>query len=123
MRKEKLASLKKELLARRETLAVGLKRSTEELLDSEDLLQADSVDQAAADTNRGIAVQMRNRERIILRELDEALRKIENGTFGECDRCGEDISEPRLQANPSTKLCINCKAELESEGQRFPGRF
>ncbi len=122
MRKEKLERLKKELMARRETIAVGLRRSTEEWIDSEDLIQADAVDQASADTDRGIAVQIRNRDRVILREVDEALRRIENGTFGDCDRCGEEISEPRLKANPSTTLCINCKAELESEGQRFSSR-
>ena len=61
-------------------------------------------------------------DRVILREVDEALRRIENGTFGECERCGDDISEPRLKANPSTTLCIGCKAELESEGQRFSSR-
>ena len=122
MRKEKLTRLKNDLIARRETIAVGLRRSTEEWIDSEDLIQADSVDQASADTDRGIAVQIRNRDRVILREIDEALRRIESGNFGECERCEEDISEPRLKANPSTTLCINCKAELESEGQRFSGR-
>jgi len=122
LRKEKLERLKTELLSRRESIAVGLRRSTEEWIDSEDLIQADSVDQASADTDRGIAVQMRNRDRVILREVEQALRRIENGTFGECERCGEDISEPRLKANPSTTLCINCKAELESEEQRFTNR-
>ena len=122
MRKEKLERIKSGLLSRRDAIAVGLRRSTEEWIDSEDLIQADSVDQAAADTDRGIAVQMRNRDRVILREVDEALRRIENGTFGECERCGDDISEPRLKANPSTTLCIGCKAELESEGQRFSSR-
>ena len=80
MRKEKLERIKSELLSRRDAIAVGLRRSTEEWIDSEDLIQADSVDQAAADTDRGIAVQMRNRDRVILREVDEALRRIENGT-------------------------------------------
>jgi DnaK suppressor protein len=122
MCKEKLEKLKTELLARRESIAVGLRRSTEEWIDSDDLIQADSVDQASADTDRGIAVQMRNRDRVIQREVDQALRRIENGTFGECERCGDEISEPRLKANPSTTLCINCKAALESEGQRFSGR-
>ena len=122
MRKEKLNGLKAELMARRDSLAVGLRKSTEEWIDSEDLIQADSVDQAAADTDRGIAVQMRNRDRTILREINEALRRIESGFFGDCERCDEEISEQRLKANPSTTLCINCKAELESEGQRFTGR-
>jgi DnaK suppressor protein len=122
LRKEKLARLKKELSQRRETLAVGLRRSTEEWIDSEDLIQADSVDQASADTDRGIAVQMRNRDRVVLRQIDEALRRIESGHFGECDECSDEISEARLLANPSSTLCIVCQSELESENQRFSNR-
>lgn len=122
LRKEKLARLKKELSHRRETLAVGLRRSTEEWIDSEDLIQADSVDQASADTDRGIAVQMRNRDRTVLRQIDEALRRIESGQFGECVDCGDEIQEARLVANPSSTLCIICQSELESENQRFTAR-
>jgi DnaK suppressor protein len=122
LRKEKLARLKKELSSRRETLAVGLRRSTEEWIESDDLIQADSVDQASADTDRGIAVQIRNRDRAVLRRIDEALRRIESGHFGACEQCGDEISEARLLANPSSTLCIVCQSELESENQRFSGR-
>lgn len=101
---------------------MGLRRSTEEWIDSEDLIQADSVDQASADTDRGIAVQMRNRDRTVLRQIDEALRRIESGQFGECVDCGDEIQEARLVANPSSTLCIICQSELESENQRFTAR-
>ncbi len=101
---------------------MGLRRSTEEWIDSEDLIQADSVDQASADTDRGIAVQMRNRDRSVLRQIDEALRRIESGQFGECVDCGDEIQEARLVANPSSTLCIICQSELESENQRFTAR-
>ncbi|MFN7685573.1 MAG: TraR/DksA family transcriptional regulator [Oligoflexia bacterium] len=114
--------MKKELSSRRETLAVGLRRSTEEWIESDDLIQADSVDQASADTDRGIAVQIRNRDRAVLRRIDEALRRIESGHFGACEQCGDEISEARLLANPSSTLCIVCQSELESENQRFSGR-
>jgi DnaK suppressor protein len=122
IRKEKLSRLTKELTQRREAIAVGLRRSTEEWIDSEDLMQADSVDQASADTDRGIAVQMRNRDRMVLRQIDEALRRIESGQFGLCVQCDEEISEARLLANPSSTLCIVCQSELESENQRFSNR-
>ena len=122
IRKEKLTRLQKELSQRRQQLAVGLRRSTEEWIDSEDLMQADSLDQASADTDRGIAVQMRNRDRTVLRQIDEALRRIESGHFGECEQCEEEISEARLLANPASTLCIVCQSELESENQRFSAR-
>jgi DnaK suppressor protein len=65
---------------------------------------------------------MKNRDRDVLWQIDEALKRIDEGSFGECERCDEPISEARLKANPSTTLCIDCKAELESEEHRFLGR-
>jgi DnaK suppressor protein len=88
----------------------------------EEINFTDAVDQASQDTDRGIAVQIQNRERMILAQIDEALRRIEAGVFGSCESCGEDISEARLRAQPSTTLCIDCKAEIESQRQKYPGR-
>jgi DnaK suppressor protein len=66
---------------------------------------------------------MKNRNVATLLEMTEALRRIDRGSFGECERCGEEISEARIRASLLTTLCIDCKAELESEsGHRVPGR-
>ena len=121
LRKEKLENFRKVLLERREFLAADLEKATEKMIDEEPFF-ADSVDQAAADTDRGLIVQMKNRERYGLEEIDLALNRIENGTFGICESCSEQISEARMKASPATTLCIDCKAELESEQNRFPGR-
>jgi DnaK suppressor protein len=43
------------------------------------------------------------------------LERVENGTFGICEKCGEDISDERLKARPVTTLCIDCKAEQENQ--------
>jgi DnaK suppressor protein len=117
--REKLDSFKHQLLSRRELLAREITQGTAEMIDNEPFF-ADSVDQAAADTDRGLAVQMKNRERSLLSEIDLALRRIESGVFGECESCADEIGEQRMKANPSTTLCIACKAELESERGRFP---
>lgn len=117
--REKLDSYKEQLMTRRQILAQEIRQGTADLIE-EDPFHADSVDQAAADTDRGLAVQMKNRERSLLSEIDLALRRIESGTFGECESCGEEVGELRMKANPSTTLCIACKAELESERGRFP---
>ncbi len=122
LRKEKLESFKKHLSSRRDLLAEELKQSTADLINDE-VSYTDSIDQASAETDKSLTVQMKNRDRDILWQLDEALRRIDAGTFGECERCGESIAEARLKANPSTTLCIDCKAELESEEHRFPGRM
>ena len=122
LRKEKLESFKKHLSVRRESLALELKRATAELINDE-VSYTDAIDQASAETDKSLTVQMKNRDHDILWQLDEALRRIDSGTFGECERCSESISEARLKASPSTTLCIDCKAELESEEHRFPGRM
>ncbi len=115
------SSIKNELLARRDTLARDLALATAEMLD-EELNFTDSVDQAAQDTDRGLIVQMKNRDRGLLVQIDEALRRMDSGIFGECDSCGESITEARLRVAPATTLCIDCKAELESRQAKYPGR-
>ncbi len=121
LRKEKLESYRKQLTARRETLSAGLRVATAEIINS-DSNAADSIDQACADVDKSFAMQLRHRERATLNQINEALRRIEAGEFGECERCGESIAEARIKAFPFTTLCIDCKAELESEEHRFPGR-
>lgn len=121
LRKDKLESFKKELLARREALASELRQATADFI-NDDETYTDSIDQASADADKSLAVQMKNRGRDSLVELNEAIRRIDAGSFGECQECGEDITEARMRANPSTTLCIDCKSELESEQTRFPGR-
>ncbi|MEK6577884.1 MAG: TraR/DksA family transcriptional regulator [Bdellovibrionota bacterium] len=121
IRKEKLEGFKKELLNRREAIVRDLHLSTEQMINDEPFF-ADSIDQAAADTDRAIGIQLRNRESQTLIQINEALRRIDAGAYGDCVSCGESITEARIKAFPFTTLCIDCKAELESEEQRYPGR-
>jgi DnaK suppressor protein len=118
LRKEKLLNIQRDLQVRRDTLARDLLQATAEFI-NDDTSYTDAVDQASADTDRTLALQMKNRDRDILWQIDEALRRIEAGTFGECERCGEEIADARMRANPATTLCIDCQAELESEQVRF----
>ncbi|MCM2279116.1 MAG: TraR/DksA C4-type zinc finger protein [Oligoflexia bacterium] len=107
--------------SRREALVQGLRVATQAAV-ADEVTYADSIDQASADTDRVLAMKMKSRERDQILQIDEALRRIEQGRFGECERCGEPISEARLKAFVLSTLCIDCKAELESEEHRFPGR-
>src|SRR3954454_20368792 len=122
LRKEKIEFFKKELNRRRDTLAQEVRQATADMI-NDDETYADSVDQASADTDRAVSVHIKNREREVLVQIDQALRRMEEGIFGECERCGEDISEARIKAFPFTTLCIDCKAEIESEENRYPGRL
>lgn len=73
----------------------------------------DEVDQATTDVEQSMRIRLRNRERLYLLKIEEALRRIEEGTFGECETCGEDIERRRLQARPTATLCVSCKEDEE----------
>ena len=73
----------------------------------------DEVDQANADIEQSMRMQLKNRETFTLKKINEAIRRIEDGTYGQCESCEEPIEVRRLQARPTTTLCIACKEEEE----------
>ena len=121
LRKEMIHSVREELVQRQAMLSAELTKSTEGLL-NDDVSFADSVDQAAADTDKAITVQIKNRGRDTLVQINQAIRRLDEGTFGNCEQCDSEIADARIKAFPFTTLCIDCKAELESEQGRYPGR-
>jgi DnaK suppressor protein len=76
---------------------------------------ADINDQATLESERSFELRIKDRERKLIGKVQEALKKISDGTYGVCDSCGEAIAIKRLQARPVTSFCINCKAEMEAE--------
>lgn len=68
-------------------------------------------------------ISFRNNDKFVIAEVDEALRKIKNGTYGLCEHCGKEIAEERLDIIPYARLCISCeekfpmKAEDREEGR------
>jgi len=75
----------------------------------------DPIDRASLESDRNFLLRIRDRERKLIGKIEKALERVENGTFGICERCGEDISAERLKARPVTTLCIECKAEQENQ--------
>ena len=73
----------------------------------------DEVDQATTDNEQNMRMRLRNREALYLKKVKEALVRIEDGVFGLCNECGEDIEGKRLEARPIVTLCIACKEEQE----------
>ena len=86
-------------------------------LDTNDL--PDEMDLASSEYLQSFEFRLRCREKSLLSKLDLALKKIEDGTFGICERCEEDISPKRLEARPVTTLCIRCKEEQEQKEKSF----
>jgi DnaK suppressor protein len=101
-------------------------RHLEDLSDSSvadlDTASGDSVDIASLEINQNALQKIGKRELNHLKKIDVALQKIEDGTFGECESCGEQISPARLMARPVAQLCIDCKTEQENEERRYSDR-
>jgi DnaK suppressor protein len=74
----------------------------------------DPADRAAIETERNFMLLIRDRERLLALKISKTLLRIENGTFGICDKCEEEISFKRLEARPDTTQCIDCKTEEET---------
>ena len=75
----------------------------------------DPTDRASLESDRNFELRIRDRERKLISKIREALERIEEGDFGECEDCGDQIGEARLKARPVTTLCIECKTEQERQ--------
>ena len=75
----------------------------------------DLGDQASAEAEQNFTLRLREREQKLLKKIDEAIDRINEGTFGICESCGGPISVKRLKARPVTTLCIDCKTKQEAE--------
>jgi len=75
---------------------------------------ADPTDRASFESDRDFMLLIRNRESKLIKKIKMALDRIEDNTFGVCEKCGEDISVARLKARPVTTQCIDCKTKEEA---------
>ena len=75
----------------------------------------DPSDRATLESDRNFTLRIRDRERKLIGKIKEALERIDQGTYGLCEDCGEEISTERLKARPVTTLCIDCKKTQETE--------
>ena len=75
----------------------------------------DISDQASVEADQNFSLRIREREQRLVKKIDEALDRMDQNTYGICERCEEEIPYPRLKARPVTTLCINCKTLEEQE--------
>lgn len=75
----------------------------------------DLTDQAQVEVDRNFELRLKEREQKLLKKIDQAVERIDGGTFGICKGCGNEIPLPRLQARPVTDLCIECKTKQEQD--------
>ncbi|MCL4492904.1 MAG: RNA polymerase-binding protein DksA [Nitrospirae bacterium] len=112
-REKKLQEIKRRLNEQREALLSGAGITLNNLPD--ETLFPELGDQASAEIDRNFTLRLRGRERKLLTKIDEAIEKIDKGTYGTCEMCGEEINIKRLEARPVTTMCIECKTEQEEE--------
>ena len=76
--------------------------------------QGDMADQASGTNEVHIQLKLKQTDAKILQAIEAALQRIEDGTFGLCRDCGEEVAAARLNAIPWTRVCIDCKEKQKS---------
>lgn len=118
--------IKKQLEDQRKQIADGIDHITNDNLN---LSQRDAsgdlsgytfhmADVATDNFDREFSLEMAGTEQQLLNKIDEALKKIQEGNYGNCDNCEASISMERLKAVPYAKLCIKCQEEEEKKAKR-----
>jgi DnaK suppressor protein len=113
MNAKKIAYFKKLLNEQRRALILEAQKTVSGMTDFKETFP-DPTDRATLESDRNFMLRIRGRERRLLLKIEEALERIEDGSFGSCEKCGEDISEERLKARPVTTHCIECKKKEEA---------
>ena len=108
--REKLMEMRRQVLRELgEDLKEGREGGKQEGMDTYDL--------ASEERDREISFILTDREREKVQAIQEALDRVENGSYGICESCDSEIAPARLNAMPFTRLCVNCQAEQEKEAR------
>ncbi len=103
------------LLQMRKDLLRGVSQSIKEESDHLRFDVGDFYDHASNDRDRELALVLTDREREKLQLVEVALKRIEEGTYGICEVCGDEIDKDRLMVMPFTRLCLSCQEDLERQ--------
>jgi len=79
---------------------------------------SDTLDVATLESSRDFVLRLRDRDRQLIHKIRLALKRIDEGDYGHCIACGEEIGERRLMARPVATHCIDCKTEVEQLERR-----
>lgn len=112
MKKEKLESFRKLLMQNINELLSEAGKTVSEMTNGKENFP-DPNDRASLESDRNFELRIRDRERKLIIKMQEAIKRIDDGSYGICDTCGGPISEKRLMARPVTTECIECKTKQE----------
>ena len=113
MDKQKLDYFRNLLLEQRQQALTDLRADEVTALEESDGV-IDIGEVAQLDLNRSTSFDLGDRQLHLINEIDEALRRIEDGTYGQCVRCGKPIDEERLKAMPTARYDAQCQAAIEA---------
>jgi|ERR1043166_2125701 DnaK suppressor protein len=114
MRPEKLAHFKQILLSELQAHTDNVRDDKAAAIELTDDGVKDTVDMSQMDVNKELAFRLGDRESQMLADIDQALLRIEEGSYGLCARCGKPIDEKRLEAVPTARYDAACQALIES---------
>jgi DnaK suppressor protein len=116
LKKEDLEYFQGILQKQLDELVKGAGKTVDEMTDAENTSAfPDPTDRASLEDARNFELRIRDRERKLINKIKKALEKIEDGSFGFCEICGEPIDFKRLEARPVTTHCIECKTSEEEQ--------
>ena len=116
MSPKQLEHFRKILSSLKEELSQDIDRTVHTMQD-EATIFADPNDRASQESDMALELRNRDRERKLIKKIEETIAKIDAGDYGYCDSCGVEIGLKRLEARPTATLCIDCK-ELEERRER-----
>ena len=108
MNKKQLEHFRSVLMAWRQELIDEISR-TVHVMQDETANHPDPNDRASQETDMGIELRNRERERKLIKKINEAIARIDTEDYGFCESCGIEIGVQRLEARPTATLCIDCK--------------
>jgi DnaK suppressor protein len=112
-----MASLKQHLLDMKAKIVAGIESELKAEREGNKDEGMDAYDLASEERDREINSILSDRERFKIKQIDDVFERMEEGTFGECESCGLEIAEERLEAMPFTRLCRDCQQDQEREAR------
>ena len=112
-KKKLFEKIKQDLSEKKRMILAGANEAISSKLGAQNENLPELGDQAMVEIDSNFLLRLKDREKRLLTKIDQALERIEKGTFGICEECGQEIGLKRLEARPVTTMCIECKTDQE----------
>lgn len=113
MTEDQLAFYKSQIQAQIDNIEERLNSQASQAIATDTNEMADEIDRASVEEARRLELNRIEHDKLHLRKLKAALKRIDEGDFGYCESCGDEIAEKRLQARPESRFCVECQSTKE----------